>query len=296
MAKTQWLERFIKAEQLPDSYASLALDHFLPLAKHLIPIINARRADGAPFVLGINGAQGTGKTTFAKLLIGYWTEICELNGSQISLDDFYLTREERKARADKVHALFATRGVPGTHDVDLAINILTRLKVLRDGEVLSLPRFDKALDDRRPEAAWPKALDAQDFIIFEGWCVGARPVSESELEMPINRLEAEQDREGLWRRVVNQNLAGNYQRLWSLIDRLVFLKAPDFETVLNWRIKQERHLARISGPDASHMMSDREVAKFIQFYERITKESLKTLTEAADYLFEFDRKHGVVVG
>ena len=43
-----------------------------------------------------------------------------LNVVVLSLDDFYLTRDERNALARTVHPMLQVRGVPGTHDIQFA--------------------------------------------------------------------------------------------------------------------------------------------------------------------------------
>jgi len=290
----EWVQRFIKSERLPSTYTSIAHDTFIPFAEYLVPSVEQHRLQGAPIVIGVNGAQGTGKTTFAKFLTGYLTEFYGLNGSQISLDDFYLTRSEREKRARDVHPLFLTRGVPGTHDTELALSTISNLKTLKADESLALPSFDKASDDRIAKQDWPVAKGVQDFVIFEGWCVGARPVPAFDLKTPINSLEVNEDPSGIWRTAVNQYLAKGYQAIFTLIDILVFLKAPDFETVFEWRSEQEEKLALAAGPDQSRIMSTEDIANFIQYFERITRENLRTLPNIADHVFEFDRGHQII--
>lgn len=126
-----------------------------------------------------------------------------------------------------VHPLLATRGVPGTHDPALGLQLFSALD---RREPVALPVFDKALDDRAPPEQWPVVPSDRELVIFEGWCVGARPQRAEELDQPINRLEAEEDRDGRWRRYVNDALAGDYQPLFARLDLLVLLAAPDWET------------------------------------------------------------------
>ena len=38
-----------------------------------------------------------------------------------------------------------------------------------------IPKFDKSLDDRRPKNRWQKIKKKPNIVIFEGWCVGAKP-------------------------------------------------------------------------------------------------------------------------
>jgi D-glycerate 3-kinase len=294
MDNRDWVRNFIEAERLPPTYQSVADDFLIPFAKHFVQPIKQHRAEGAPMVIGVNGAQGTGKTTFAKFISAYLTDFHGLNGIQISLDDFYCTRGEREQRARDIHPLFLTRGVPGTHDTKLAISTLNGLKTLQSEETLALPSFDKASDDRKPKRDWPDAKGEQDFIIFEGWCVGSHPIPVSELKTPINELEENDDAQAIWRTAVNQFLGGDYQCLFSLIDVLIYLKTPDFETVLQWRTEQEIKLNQSAGPDKTNIMSPDAIANFIQHFERITRNDLRCLPPIVDYVFEFDRGHQIV--
>lgn len=294
MDNLDWVQQFMRAEKLPPSYQSVADDYLIPFAEHLAPSIGRYCSKGAPMVIGVNGAQGTGKTTFAKFLSEYLTEFHNLNGSQVSLDDFYLTRSERQQRAREIHPLFLTRGAPGTHDTDLALTTINELKTLKPGMTMALPSFEKACDDRKARQDWPFAKGQQDFVIFEGWCVGSQPIPVSELTTAINNLEKDQDKLAIWRTSINQFLSADYKNLFSQIDVLVYLKAPDFQTILDWRTEQEMKLKQSAGPDKSHIMSREDIANFVQHFERITKNDLRHLPTIADTVFEFDRNHQIV--
>ncbi|HEX4847424.1 MAG TPA: kinase, partial [Novosphingobium sp.] len=103
------------------------------------------------FVLGLSGSQGSGKTT----LVAGLEQALEAQGlrvARLSLDDLYLTRAERIALGQSVHPLLATRGVPGTHDVALGLEVIAALE---RGKAAALPRFDKGRDDRADPATWP---------------------------------------------------------------------------------------------------------------------------------------------
>lgn len=293
MDAVAWVRNFIEDEKLPDTYQSVAHDYLLPFAQRLTPSIIQHRVQGSAMVIGINGAQGTGKTTFAKFLTSHLSDFHGLKGTNISLDDFYLTRAERMQRAREIHPLFTTRGVPGTHDTAFALSVITKLRTLKSGETLPLPSFDKARDDRREKQDWSVANGQQDFVICEGWCVGSQPEPVSELEPPINHLEEKEDPSGVWRTAVNQFLSEDYQKLFNLNDLLIYLKVPDFETVLKWRGEQESKLKQSAGPDMQQTMSPEQLIHFIQHFERITRNDLRRLPGVADYVFEFDRDHQI---
>lgn len=242
-----------------------------------------------PLVIGLCGAQGSGKSTAAE------TVRVRLNGAGIacavlSLDDFYLTAAERHDLARTVHPLLRTRGVPGTHDIALAASTFDGLAA---GRPVALPRFDKARDDRAPESQWPLAPTHVQVVLFEGWCVGAVPESEAALREPINALEAEEDADGIWRRYVNAQLAGPYRALFARLDRLILLRAPGFEVVRAWRGQQERDLRRKGGGRASIGMGEAELDRFIQHYERLTRHILAEMPARADRTIALDAQRAI---
>jgi D-glycerate 3-kinase len=236
-----------------------------------------------PLLVGICGSQGSGKSTacehVARALSASGTRVAVL-----SIDDLYLSRAARESLASSVHPLLLTRGVPGTHEPSLGLRIFDALAT--PGKVL-LPRFDKASDDREPESRWV-ALDAPvDLILFEGWCVGARPQMPQELALPVNALEREEDPDGRWRGFVNDALARDYLELFARIDFQVMLAAPAFEVVVRWRTQQERQL-RAARPGATGVMTDAVIERFVRHYERLTRHILVEMPARADLVLRLD--------
>ena len=133
----------------------------------------------------------------------------------LSLDDLYLTRAERDDLARTIHPLFATRGPPGTHDVELG---LATLAALDRGEPVALPRFDKAIDDRVSTGPIHHAPPECRLVIFEGWCVGAIAQGQAALSRPVNALERDEDPDAVWRGYVNDQLGGPYHELFARLD------------------------------------------------------------------------------
>jgi D-glycerate 3-kinase len=243
-----------------------------PLLSRIRASLPAKRA---LLVVGICGAQGSGKTT----LVAALAKALEADGiatATLSLDDLYLTRAERQTRAREVHPLFATRGVPGTHDMALG---LATIGALERGETARLPRFDKGRDDRAPIETWPSAPENTQVLLLEGWCLGARPQDLAALADPVNALEEQEDPDGIWRTHANAALAGPYQALFERIDLLVLLGAPDWDIVAKWREQQEADL-RATG--AARAMEPLQVQRFIQHYERLTRWILEELPPRAD--------------
>ena len=263
---------------------------FAALAKKL----ESLRCAGRPLLLGISGAQGTGKSTLAAFLQATSTKEFGWNVANLSLDDFYLTRDERLRLSEDVHPLLATRGVPGTHDVTMLSACLDDLCTLAAGDSKQIPRFDKASDDRAAQSTWPSVTGPVDLVILEGWCVGAQAQSDLELESACNDLERNHDPDGAWRKFVNAQLKNQYTPVFKRLDYLLFLAAPGFEAIRRWRWQQEQELAERSAGGPTRIMSERELLRFMQHYERLTRAMLRDLPDTADFVYYLDDAHDVV--
>lgn len=255
------LAALIAAEGLPETYRETVDTAWKPLAALLRGLAPPDRA----LVVGLSGPQGGGKTTAAQAL----TLLLQAEGlaaCAVSIDDFYLTRAERRVLAESVHPLLATRGPPGTHDLALALATLDALRARRP---TTIPRFDKAADDRAPRAEWRLVATPMDVVILEGWCVGAGPSPAEDLATPFNALERDEDPDGVWRAYVEAALV-EMQALFARLDILVQIVPPDFDVVAGWRREQEAKL-RARRPGAPGLMDDAAIARFVAHYERITR-------------------------
>lgn len=281
---------FIQQHRLPSTFGDVIEQHYSPLVNWLVD----RRNEDHTTLLGINGAQGTGKSTLADFLKLALESGHGWHVAVVSIDDFYLTKAERLAMADSRHPLLRTRGVPGTHDTAMVEACLTSLQTLGAGESLRLPRFDKAKDDRADEGAWPTVTGPLDLVILEGWCVGSIAEPESALAEPVNELERDMDNDGAWRRYVNDRLSSDYAALFGKLDALVFLQAPSFDAIYRWRLEQEQKLAASRPGDTSGIMDEKQIAEFIQYYERITRHNLEVIRSSADVVLELDEYHNCV--
>lgn len=248
--------------------------------RELAALLAGDWAESRPRRVGLAGGQGAGKSTLGRLL----EVACAFVGLRtcvLSLDDFYLGKAERRQLAARVHPLFETRGPPGTHDVAACREAMARL--LR-AEPVSLPRFDKGLDDR---SGTRRVEGPFDLVLLEGWCVGAEAVAPERLDPPQNRLEREEDPDGRWRRYANDQLAGAYGELFGELDQLVFLAVPDLTAVRRWRGQQEQALPAGRRLDAAGL------DRFVEHYERITRGMLERLPGRADVTVRLAPDHSI---
>jgi D-glycerate 3-kinase len=235
-----------------------------------------------PPVIAIVGAQGSGKTTLARAAAETF------GGVQISIDDVYLTRARREAMAEEVHPLFLTRGPPGTHDLRMLARLIKALATARPDDKTLLPDFDKRGDDRRPIRDWRVFEGRPRAILIDAWCLGALPEDEADLAEPVNALERDEDPSGDWRRAVNGFVGGSYAAFADRFDAILFLKAPGFDVVLDWRSQQEADLLGVR-PDKLPQAERERLARFIQYFERITRRMLAGGVRA-DVVVELDRE------
>jgi D-glycerate 3-kinase len=275
------VEAWCRETAIPRPSDALIADFYVPMAAWVAAHVTDRM-----LVFGLSGAQGTGKSTLAELLSRLLERLYGLRVAVFSLDDIYLTAAERLHRAEKFHPLLATRGVPGTHDVSLGLRTLT---ALRHEKPLALPRFDKARDDRAAVATWPRWSGHCDVVIFEGWCVGARPQRPHELREPINDLERLEDPTGDWRYYVNRELGGSYQALFAEVDVLMMLRPPSFEHVVEWREAQEARLRETAAGTAA--MTPSEVRRFVMYFERLTRFMWEEMPDRADAVVTLGDDH-----
>ena len=246
-----------------------------------------------PYFVGLAGGQGTGKTTISSIIKIILEKYFKLKVFKISIDDFYKTRKERKALSKKVHPMLLTRGVPGTHDINMMLDFFKKSKA-KKFKNMKLPKFNKAIDDRFPKNKWNKINKRPDVIIFEGWCVGARAETNKTLKKSINSMEKANDHKLVWRKYVNVQLKTKYKKLYSQLNCMIYLKAKNFSLLQKWRLKQEHKLWLKTKKKGGHkIMSKSDVINFMQTYQRITQNMFKNMPKYTSIILNLNSKHQI---
>jgi len=246
-----------------------------------------------PLMIGLAGGQGSGKTTISSILTLILQKYFKLKVFKVSIDDFYKTRKDRKLLSKNKHSLLMTRGVPGTHDVDLMLKFFKNVKS-KNFKNLTVPKFNKAIDDRCKKNLWYKIKSKPDVVIFEGWCVGARAQTNKQLKKPINSLEKVHDESIKWRSHVNNQLKTKYKTLFKQLDGLIYLKAKNFNLLRNWRLKQERKLwVQTKNKKNLKIMSNGDIINFMQTYQRITQQMFKDAIKSSSIIMNLNNNHQI---
>ena len=246
-----------------------------------------------PLIIGLAGGQGSGKTTVSSILTLILKKYFKLNVFKVSIDDFYKTRKDRKLLSKSKHPLLMTRGVPGTHDIDLMLSFFKKIKD-KNFKSLQIPTFNKAIDNRSPKILWYKIKSKPDVIIFEGWCVGARAQTASQLKKSINSLEKVHDQSNKWRTYVNNQLKTKYKILFNQLDGLLYLKAKNFNLLKEWRLKQERKLLiQTKNKKNLKIMSSGDIINFMQTYQRITQQMFKDALKSSSIIMSLNSNHQI---
>ena len=285
--------KFIKSQETPkDKFKNKEK----MIKSFLVPVsfwIANKASKKKPYILGLAGGQGTGKTTISSIISIILRKYFKLNVFTISIDDFYKTRKERLLLSQKIHPSLMIRGVPGTHDINIMLNFFKRVKSKKFRK-LKLPKFNKAIDDRYKKKLWYSISKRPDIIIFEGWCVGARAEKNSTLKKAINSLEKIDDKKLTWRKFVNHQLKSKYKKLYSKLNCLLFLKANNFSLLQQWRLKQEKKLWLKNKKSSNNkIMNKKDVIKFMQTYQRVTQNMFKYAPKYSSIILNLNSNHQI---
>jgi len=275
-------DRFKNKEKMIKSF-------LIPVSFWISKKVNKKKT----LMIGLAGGQGSGKTTISTILTLILQNYFKLNVFKISIDDFYKTRKDRKLLSKNKHSLLMTRGVPGTHDINLILKFFKKIKS-KKFKNMKVPKFNKAMDDRCKKSLWYKINSKPDVVIFEGWCVGAKAQTANQLKKPINSLERIYDQDGKWRSHVNNQLKTKYNTLFRQLDGLLYLKAKNFNLLKKWRLKQEKKLQlKTKNKKNLKIMNQKEVINFMQTYQRITQQMLKDTSKYASIIMSLNNNHQI---
>jgi D-glycerate 3-kinase len=250
----------LKAHQRCDPKLKIAIslwNLWLPLAMQLASI---RQQLGRPLIQGVLGGQGTGKTTLGAVLslilseLGYHT-------LSLSLDDLYKTYNERQRLQEKDSRLI-WRGPPGTHDVELGLQVLDQLRSPSQPQPIFVPRFDKSAWGGAGDRSTSEMVQSIDIVLFEGWFVGVRPIDPAVFDASTPApIETSADR--LFARDMNERLK-DYVPLWERLDRLMVLYPSDYRHSQQWRRQAEQQMIA-TGKSG---MTDAQVDEFVEYFWR----------------------------
>jgi len=284
--------KFLKKEKILNKSNSNKMSN---LHNFYVPISfwinNKYQKKGDTLILGLSGSQGSGKTTTGNILKVILEKFFKKNVFVISIDDFYKTLKVRNILSKNKHVLFKTRGVPGTHDINLVKNFFDLVKKKKFKKI-KLPRFNKSQDDRLDKSKWYTINQRPQIIIFEGWCVGAKPQNNLSLKKPVNDLEKHEDKNLTWRKYVNEKLKKDYKKVFKMIDHFIFIKTPNFKMVFKWRLTQEYKLKN-KHYNKKKIMSYSKVKRFIMFYQRITLQMRRDLSKSASIVMLLKKNHDI---
>ena len=278
------LAREMKIDDLSEAFLE---EIVIPISLYLIKQFPKREK---PYFICFTGGQGSGKTTLSFFVQKVLNETFNRPAMGFSIDDIYKSQEERRALANNVHPLCYVRGVPGTHDINMGLDLIDQLSRANQDTQTKIPSFCKPEDKHYPIEDWPVYIGKPDFIFFDAWCGGARPLPEEDWLPPLNQLEAEEDPDGIWSKWSNKELSKDYQTLFSLFDVLLMIKVPSMDFVYESRWIQEQTLAKtVTDPVLKKKIMTRDqVYRFVMHYERLTHYILEELPDFSDIVLSRD--------
>ena len=282
------LLKLAKELYIDDISDNFFLEVVIPLSDYL----NSFKEKNIPYLIGLTGGQGSGKTTLSIFIQQILKDIFKKSTVGFSIDDIYKTKEERDKAARNIHPLCSVRGVPGTHDIELGTNTIDSLFDAQPSAYTYIPSFSKILDKHFPKENWKKYKGRPDFIFFDAWCGGAKPIPENKWKPPLNKLEKEKDPDQIWARWSNNELAGDYQKLFNRFDKLIFIQVEKMDNVYENRWLQEKTMSKgIKDKKLlKNVMNKNQIKSFVMHYERLTRHILEEMPDQADIVINREDK------
>ena len=250
------------------------------ISQFIIPIINKiNNSKDNKFIIA--GSQGAGKSTLAKIFKLVLENAYKKKVMLLSIDDYYLSKNKRNKLSKNIHPLLITRGVPGTHDIVALKNDIINFQ--KKKFPINTPKFNKLKDDISSKK---NIIKNAEILLLEGWCCGSPSINKKYLFQNINRLETIFDKNKKWRQYYNSQLKKDYKKVFRLFDQQIYIQPPSFSYILKWRYNQEKNNALKSRN--KDFMNKKDLQKFIQHYEKLTKWMMKTMPAKADILIKID--------
>ena len=282
------LFKLAKELYIDDISDNFFLEIVIPLSVYL----NSFQKRNIPYLIGLTGGQGSGKTTLSIFLQKILIDVFKKRAVGFSIDDIYKTKEDREKIAKKIHPLCSVRGVPGTHDIGLGNKTIDSLFGAKSNTYTYIPSFSKILDMHHPKKDWRKYKGRPNFIFFDAWCGGAKPIPNSKWRPPLNKLEKEKDPEQVWAKWSNNELAGDYQKLFNRFDKLIFIQVEKMKNVYENRWLQEKNMSKgIKDKKLlKNIMNKNQIKSFVMHYERLTRHILEEMPDQADIVIKREDK------
>ena len=282
------LLKLAKELHIDDISENFFVEVVIPLSDYF----NSFQKRNIPYFIGLTGGQGSGKTTLSIFIQKILEDVFKKRSVGFSIDDIYKTKEEREKVAKKIHPLCSVRGVPGTHDIRLGNKTIDSLFRARSNTYTYIPSFSKILDMHHPKKDWRKYKGRPDFIFFDAWCGGAKPIPDNKWRPPLNKLEKEKDPDQVWARWSNNELAGDYQKLFYRFDKLIFIQVEKMENVYENRWLQEKNMSKgIKDEELlKNIMNKDQIKNFVMHYERLTRHILDEMPNQADIVINREDK------
>ena len=250
------------------------------ISQNITPIItNINTSKNSKFIIA--GSQGAGKSTLTKIFKLVLEKIFKKKVMLLSIDDYYLSKKKRLELSKKIHPLLITRGVPGTHNIEVLKKDV--LSFEKKKFPIITPTFNKLKDDISNKK---KIVKNAEILLLEGWCCGAPSINKEYLIENINSLESKLDKNKKWRQFYNSQLKRDYKKVFSLFDQQIYIQPPSFNYIIKWRYAQEKNNALKSR--RKDFMNKNDLQVFIQHYEKLTKWMMKTMPAKADILIKID--------
>lgn len=234
-----------------------------------------------PFVLGLTGLQGSGKSTWTDALVKTLQHRYNYNTIKLSLDDLYLDHDGlvNLRTNNSANQLLQARGQPGTHDIALSRAFFASL--MNQSEDILIPSFDKSKFNgeggRALQEFWKRvpASTRVDVVVFEGWCIGFQPLTNDAIKEGWNKaLQAQMPSKYPTQTLKDHTIEDLLQVNNSLrqycemfmgpqhFDYLIHLDTDDLVNVYKWRVQQEHALWQVKNQG----MTDEEVVRFVKGY------------------------------